>query len=718
MRHFKLTLTGLLFFFTLAGWAQVQWPRDIEAKQAKITLYQPQPEVFSGDKLSARAAVAVTQPSQEPIFGAVWMEARVATDRTARTVALVDLKVTNVKFPQAVDSVNMRKLKNLLETEIIKWDLQMSLDELLATLELTEKEKDTNDNFKTDAPEIIFSSKPAVLVLIDGEPKFQKIEDTKLEKVMNSPYFVVKDKDGKYYLNAAEKWYVTSSIMGEWKPTSFPPKEVKKQEEKFSKDQPTSEAEIAIAENDKTKKSDPQILVRTAPAELIITNGESVFTPIQGTQLLYVKNTESHVFMNIETQEYFILLSGRWYQSKSLKGPWLFVASDNLPTDFSKIPEGSEKDIVLASVAGTPAAKEAMMDAQVPQTAAVDRKTATVTVKYDGEPKFEPIEGTTMSYAVNTSSSVILTEKTYYVCENAVWFTGKTPTGPWTVSTSVPNDVQKIPPSSPVYNVKYVYIYDSTPDVVYVGYTPGYVGCYPYGTTVVYGTGYYYNPWYGPYYYPRPVTYGMAMHYNPYMGWSTGVVIRVGGPPYYGAYYGPPRYHPPYYAHHNNYYGGGNTVIVNNGNNNTINGGNRNNINNGNNNNRGDNIYNNQNGVRPSTRPANGQSNNSKPSTQPVNGQTKRGTQWKPSTTQANTGAKNNNNNSVMTDKSGNVYQKQGQEWKQNDGKDWQSSPQNNRDLDQQQINRDRGTQRTNNANQMNRSMGGASRGGGGGRKR
>ncbi len=705
MRHFSITLSGLLFFIQV-GLTQGQWPHDIEAKQAKITLYQPQPEVFSGDKLSARAAVAVTPTSQEPIFGAVWMDARVATDRAARTVTLVDLKVTNVKFPQAVDSVNMRKLKNLLETEIIKWDLQMSLDELLATLELTEKEKDANDNFKTEAPEIIISSKPAVLVLIDGEPKYQKIEDTKLERVMNSPHFIVKDKDAKYYLNANQKWYVTSAIMGEWKVTSFPPKEVKKQEEKFSKDQPASEADKAIAATDKNKKSDPQIMVRTAPAEIIITRGESVFTPIQGTQLLYVKNTESHVFMNIGTQEYFILLSGRWYQSKILKGPWGFIASDKLPTDFSKIPEGSEKDIVLASVAGTPAAKEALMDAQVPQTAAVDRKTATVTVKYDGEPKFEAIEGTTLLYAVNTTSSVILSEKTYYACDNAVWFTGKTPTGPWTVSTDVPKDVQKIPPSSPVYNVKYVYIYDSTPDVVYVGYTTGYVGCYAYGPTIVYGTGYYYNPWYGPYYYPKPVTYGMAMHYNPYMGWSTGVVVHVGGPPYYGGYYGPPMYHPPYYAHHNNYYGGGgNTVIINNGNNNNFNGSNNNNI------------YNNQNGVKPSTRPANGQANNNRPSTQPANGQTKNGAQGRPSTMPTNGGAKNNSNNSVMTDKSGNVYQKQGQDWKQNNGKDWQSSPQNNHDLDQQQMNRDRGTQRTNNASQMNKGGGGANRGGGGRRK-
>jgi hypothetical protein len=46
------------------------------------------------------------------------------------------------------------------------------------------------------------------------------------------------------------------------------------------------------------------------------------------------------------------------------------------------------------------------------------------------------------------------------------------------VATSRPDDVESIPASNPHYNVKYVHVYDSTPDVVYVGYTPGYYGSY------------------------------------------------------------------------------------------------------------------------------------------------------------------------------------------------------------------------------------------------
>jgi len=49
-----------------------------------------------------------------------------------------------------------------------------------------------------------------------------------------------------------------------------------------------------------------------------------------------------------------------------------------------------------------------------------------------------------------------------------------------------------------MHYVTYVKVYATTPEYVYVGYTPGYLGTVvnPDGV-VVYGTGYYYQPWIG-----------------------------------------------------------------------------------------------------------------------------------------------------------------------------------------------------------------------------
>lgn len=46
----------VLFIATLAA-AEIDWPRDIEVPEAKITIYQPQLESFKADKLTARTAI-------------------------------------------------------------------------------------------------------------------------------------------------------------------------------------------------------------------------------------------------------------------------------------------------------------------------------------------------------------------------------------------------------------------------------------------------------------------------------------------------------------------------------------------------------------------------------------------------------------------------------------------------------------------------------------
>jgi hypothetical protein len=63
-----------------------------------------------------------------------------------------------------------------------------------------------------------------------------------------------------------------------------------------------------------------------------------------------------------------------------------------------------------------------------------------------------------------------------------------------------------------------------------VGYLPGYLGCYPYYGTVVYGTGYRYRPWHGRrHYYPRPFTWGFHPRYNPWLSrWSFGYSFGSG----------------------------------------------------------------------------------------------------------------------------------------------------------------------------------------------
>ena len=241
----------------------------------------------------------------------------------------------------------------------------------------------------------------------------------------------------------------------------------------------------------------PAVFVSTTPAELLVTQGAPQLSPIPKTKLLYVTNTEDNIFLDVSTQDYYVLLSGRWYQSKSLTGPWAWVPGSQLPPDFAKISPDSPKGAVLASVPGTEQAREAVIANQIPQTAAVRRTEAKLDVRYDGPPQFRPIEGTSLEYAVNTSTDVIHAGARYYACHNAVWFVSESPTGPWMVADLIPPEIYQIPPSCPLFHDRYVYVYESTPDFVYYGYMPGYLGAYVADDVVVFGTGWIYPPWIG-----------------------------------------------------------------------------------------------------------------------------------------------------------------------------------------------------------------------------
>jgi hypothetical protein len=534
------------------AWAQEKaadsWPREIGIPQGVVVMYQPQPEKLEGNRLDARAAVAVElKGSTEPVFGAVWFEALLDTDRAERTATIADVSVTQVRFPEQ-DEQKARKLRALLEKEIPKWQLPISLDRLLPTLELAEKRSEAAEKINTDPPRILFVSEPAVLVSLDGEPRLKHEKGSDLMRVINTPFtilFVPPEKT--YYLYAdVDTWYAAQDIQGDWAVAKKVPKEV------------AARAPEAERESEEQRQEDdagepgppPKVIVVTEPTELISSEGEPEYTPISGTDLLYMSNTDSDVLLHIKSQQYYVLLAGRWYASAKLEGPWRYVPGEELPADFARIPEDSEMGTVLYAVPGTDVAKEAVLDAQIPQTAAIDRKKATLSVKYDGKPKFETISGTKLAYAVNTATPVIRVNKKYYACDEAVWFVADSASGPWRVATSVPDEIYTIPPDSPIYHVTFVRIYRTTPEVVYVGYTPGYTHTYVYHSTIVYGTGYWWPGWYGRWYYPRPATWGFHVRWNPWTGWGFGFSygrgpfrFTIGGGGWYrGGWWGPGRY--------------------------------------------------------------------------------------------------------------------------------------------------------------------------------
>jgi len=526
----------------------ISWPRVYSEGDLNITIYQPQIDSWNGNILEARAAVAIRNAGMaQPRFGVAWIRARTDIDRESGFVALDKVELTKVNFPSdegdAGDHLTvLRKNASLGIPGLSLASLQSSL----AVAGAKESGAHKTVVAKNDPPLILFSQTPAMLLRIDGRPVLRKVAGSNLLRVINtSSLLVLDEKSSSYYQRAFNRWYSTKNLddaakTGSWTRVEQPLPELARAldalgNQAASFEEPPADIADAVAAG-----QDPAIYVSTAPAELIQTNGDPEFAPIPGTGLLFVKNTSGHLFVDEKAQDYYILVSGRWFRSKSLQdGNWTFVDNNTLPADFAKIPDTHPQGAVLSSVSNTPQAREALIDNTIPQMATVMRSKAKPTVKYDGDPQLRPITGTNLQYVLNASAPVIRASSgRFYAVEKGVWFAAPSLKGPWNVATDVPTEIYLIPASSPLHYVTYVRVYSSTSSEVIVGYTPGYLGtvAVPAGV-VVYGTGYAYDPWISDYWYPAPATYGFGSGFS--WGAVTGFVFdTVASNVWYGGAWG------------------------------------------------------------------------------------------------------------------------------------------------------------------------------------
>jgi hypothetical protein len=539
--------------------AAARWPRELRLEKGVLVVYQPQVETLEGVTLTGRMAVSWEKSGTAPVFGVVWFESRFLSDKDTREVHVEDFTVRKVRFPQSTPEQEAQ-FSDYFEKEVPKWDLRPSFEELENSVAASKRQTQSEKRLKSDPPKFVFSNDPAVLLLYDGQPLLRPIEKTELQRAVNTPFFVVCEPAAhKCYLTGAKFWYEAPEAIGPWTKVEAPSPAVKaffdaNPPPPPGNDAATEEQREAAKKGVEEMKTPPRIVVATEPTELITFDGPPNYVPVGSSgDLLFADNSDGKVLVYAPASDTYLLAAGRWFKAKSLKGPWTAVRPDKLPKAFKDIPPGSPIADVRTFVTGTDEAQDALADTQIPQTTAVKRNQS-ITVVYDGEPKFKEIEGTNLAYAVNTSFSVIRDSGSFWVCHQAVWYVSDQPKGPWKVSDKRPPSIDSVPPSAPVYNTKYVYVYQTTPEVVYVGYLPGYVQTYPYYGTVVYGTGYVYPAYVSPVvYYPPPVTFGVHMTYNPWMGFGVGVSygtpyfsvgIHFGG---YPGWYGPVGYRPPYY---------------------------------------------------------------------------------------------------------------------------------------------------------------------------
>jgi hypothetical protein len=509
--------------------ADTGWPRSLSFAGLSVKVFQPQLDSWDGFKWKAHSAVSVQNSGDSvPAYGIVGMSARTLVDKDQRLVTFEGMDITDASFPTAQDrqQVYMEALRKVMPKEI----KSIALDRLEAQLKITQAGlKSKAQPLKNDPPKIIFASSPALLVYVDGAPRYEPVKDTALVRVVNTRMLLLKAATGTHYLHLFDGYLEAPGLDGPWTVSKAPPKDAAKAEERALASRQT---DLLVGREDPGTSQRPtlangfvpQIFVATNPTELIVTQGEPNFVAIGGTKLLYAINTTGNVFNHLADRKTYVLLGGRWFRSASMQGPWEYVPGSKLPKTFAQIPDKSRKENVKAAVPGTAQAQEALIENSIPTMAKIARG-AKLDLMIDGAAaQMQSIQGTTLLYATNANLPLIqVAARSWYVCQSGVWFSAHSEGGPWTVADSVPAEIYAIPPSSPLFYVTHVRAYGSTTDAIYYGYTPGYFGtAVSADNVVVFGTGYRTSSANASYWYVYPVSYGVGANivWTPWNGWT------------------------------------------------------------------------------------------------------------------------------------------------------------------------------------------------------
>jgi hypothetical protein len=519
------------------------WPRGyVTASGARVVLYQPQVASWPDQKKMTLYAAVSYEPAgaPKPALGTIKIESDTRVALAERLVNFSEFTITESNFP-TLEKDAVKAAVDEIKNAVPRAERVIALDRVLASVDTSQITPKNANGVRSDPPSIFVSQRPAVLVTLDGDPIWSPIAQNDLKFAVNTNWDLFQDPASRLYLRVEKSWLSASSLKGPWTaahelPASFAA---------LPADGNWDEVKAALPAKPATGHL-PYVLVSTTPAELILFDGAPKPVPVKGTTLTWLSNTESDVFRQGADGRIYYLVSGRWFSSPGLDGPWTF-ATPNLPDDFDRIPLDHPRSRVLASVPGTRQALEAVLLAEIPQTARVNRKEVQApAVAYQGEPRFDPIEQTTVSRAVNTDKEILKVGDLYYMCFQGVWFFASSPSGPWQVADSVPGAIYEIPISSPAYNVTQVTVEDYDDDWVEYAAAAAYSGMMVAWGTAMWGTGYYYPPYVGwsglyPAYLPNYPSYGYGARYNPWSGsYSRGAgVYGPNGGAGYGARYNP-----------------------------------------------------------------------------------------------------------------------------------------------------------------------------------
>jgi hypothetical protein len=198
---------------------------------------------------------------------------------------------------------------------------------------------------KPPIPQIYIATVPTELIVTDGAPQWQPIQNTKLLYVTNTTGHIFKEiGDQDSYVLISGRWFRAGDMKGPWTfvgadklPADFAniPDDSPKENVKASVAGTPQAKEAAIAatipQTSAIKKSQVKM---SKPAF----DGEPQLKAIKGTPLQYVVNSPMPIIM-VDAQSWYAVENGIWFVATSVQGPWTVASS--VPAVIYSIPPSS-----------------------------------------------------------------------------------------------------------------------------------------------------------------------------------------------------------------------------------------------------------------------------------------------------------------------------------------------------------------------------------------
>jgi hypothetical protein len=367
--HLVTLMTGLVILLTgTRVLAADGWPKAIlTVNGTMIKMFEPQILHITDSTIESRFVISITgNEDDDPVFGVVRVTAKVKIDTAARLARIESAHVDELTIRDDTSREDILYLSGIIE---FRMPLIMSypLDKIKVSLAGQQRDAAyANKDTVKKMPVIYYTTRPTVLVLIDGTPKLQPNERWGVDVVVNSPFVIVKDRDEQFYLYGGGHWYVAADATG---PYDFTHDEVSRRLRRIARGfkKAARKDRLGIHAGDLETARVYDIIVSTVPAVLVDVadttpakevqqeepvpavqkidrmetttvdyDGRPVFSAIEGTRLQYATNTCAIVLL--EDDLYYLLVDGVWFIAVAPFGVW--HVSGNRPLDVELIPPG------------------------------------------------------------------------------------------------------------------------------------------------------------------------------------------------------------------------------------------------------------------------------------------------------------------------------------------------------------------------------------------